>query len=166
MNDVDEFKDFIKECITRFIAEPVERTAKENKTQNGRPVNRAIKPAKKKNIKGKRDVSSDEYSSESSVADDDVPTSPSALRSLAKAVGVPPSFWSGLDKTDATMIGERLASFCDSKNIPRKDRLPSIQEAKKYKAQREAAAELEGINATNIVSSKRKRSQDFMPLFL
>ena len=162
VESIDDFKEFVKSCISNFLNKP-KIQPKENK-----PIRNKKKPIKSR--KTKRDASSessDEFSSESSSEDDEgTPNSPSALRSIAKAVGVPPSFWSDLDKSSASQISERLAAFCDSKSVKRKGPVPTMKEAKKYKAQREAAAELEGIAASNIVSGKRKRSQDFIPLFL
>ena len=84
------------------------------------------------------------------------------LRSIAKMVGVPPMFWSNLDKASASSIRMRLAEFCKTKQVEMGSDVPTMKEAKKYKKQREAAAELEGINSSNIVTSKRKRFQDFL----
>ena len=91
---------------------------------------------------------------------------PTQLRSIAKMLGVPPSFWSGIDKNDALQLSARLKDFCDSKQVPREDvhGLPTLQEAKRYKIQRESKAELEGIDASNIVSSRKRKCTEFLPL--
>ena len=82
------------------------------------------------------------------------------LRSIAKLLGVPPSFWSNLDKDSEADVKSRLSEFCVSKNVQVLGEVPTIKEALKYKQQRDALVELEGINSSNIVSGKRKRFVD------
>lgn len=89
------------------------------------------------------------------------------LRSIAKMVGVPPSFWSAVDKENAGALSGQLIDFCKSKQVPRADPegLPTLREAKKYKAWKDANAELEGIDARNIVDSRKRKCREFSPLF-
>lgn len=91
--------------------------------------------------------------------------SASGLRSLAKLIGVPPSFWMGIEKNNVDSVSAKLKEFCDAKMIMREGDIPTMKEAKRYQLKREAAAELEGINESNIVESRRRRCRDFIPLY-
>lgn len=156
--DADKFKDQIKLWISEFL---------ENATvENRRPKNTKKVISWKPKRQRPDSSSSDEYSSESSSDDQDTAqSSVESLRSIAKMLGVPPSFWNNLAKDNFNSVAVRLKEFCDSKNIPRKRDIPDLKEAKRYKAQRDATAELEGINSSNIVESKRRKCRDFIPLF-
>lgn len=90
-------------------------------------------------------------------------SSAAGLRSIAKMIGVPPSFWPGLNKDNADTVKSKLSEFCQSKAIELKGDVPTMEEAKQYKDKREAIAELEGIDSSNIiVGSKRRRCNEFL----
>jgi len=89
------------------------------------------------------------------------------LRSIAKTVGVAPSFWSGIDKENVEQLSSRLKEFCISKKVPCADPegIPTIREAKRYQSIQEAKAELEGIDECNILQSRKRKCREFIPLF-
>lgn len=150
-SQIDVFKDKIKVWISEFLQEPPESSPpkKRKKTKN----------AKKRAASS----SSDGYSTyhHSSHEKDSSVISPSGLRSIAKMVGVPPSFWSEFDRNSASELSARLIEFCDTKAVVRSGgsgTVPTVKEAKAFQRSRETAAELEGISQTNIVSGKRRRN--------
>jgi hypothetical protein len=167
---VEHLKDDIKKWITEFVDDRAElRNA--NAAENDRPVNRERTPRGKKNIKRREtsSSSSSEFASSSSDGSDHE-TAPDAhsaaqLRSIAKMLGVPPSFWSNINKDDAHSLAEKLEEFCDLKKIKRAGDIPTVKESKKYKALREAAVELEGINQANIIEPTKRRCRDNIRLF-
>lgn len=81
----------------------------------------------------------------------------STLRRIAKMIGVPPSFWSGINKNDSKALKTRLLEFCDTKSVQRSGEIPTLKEAKQFQSKREQAAEMEGINSANILTGKRRR---------
>lgn len=109
------------------------------------------------------EVDEPDFQCQNSVSD----KSAAELRSIAKMVGVPPSFWSAVDKENTGALSGRLIDFCKSKQVPRADSegLPTLSEAKKYKAWKDANAELEGIDARNIVDSRKRKCRELIPLF-
>lgn len=156
--EVEDFKEQIKLWISEFLdAPPVE---------NRKPKNKKKEKVRKPKRQRAASSSSEEYTSESSSDDQEAEASSvESLRSKAKMLGVPPSFWNNLEKDNFTAVAARLKEFCDSKSIERKGDIPDLREAKRYRAQRDATAELEGINSSNIVESKRRKCRDFIPLF-
>ena len=179
ISSIETFKTEMKAWIAEFLGQ-VNNTRVETKERVKREVidvgkagtkdtrHHAAREAGKSKKKSRKDrkapsSSADSSSSSSSSTSDsedssgDSAESPTKLRSLAKMLGVPPAFWSKLDKGDAGAIRDRLVEFCDSKNVTRAASVPTKKEALAFKATREAAAELEGIDTSNIVSSKRRR---------
>ena len=179
ISSIETFKTEMKAWIAEFLGQ-VNNTRVETKERVKREVidvgkagtkdtrHHAAREAGKSKKKSRKDrkapsSSADSSSSSSSSTSDsedssgDSAESPTKLRSLAKMLGVPPAFWSKLDKGDAGAIRDRLVEFCDSKNVTRAVSVPTKKEALAFKATREAAAELEGIDTSNIVSSKRRR---------
>ena len=148
-SQIDEFKDKIKVWISGFLQEPPESPPKKKKTKNTKKRTTAS--------------SCDEFSTSQNSANegDSSAVSPSGLRSIAKMVGVPPSFWSGIDRNSTSDLSARLIEFCDTKAVVRSGgsgTVPTVKEAKAFQRARETAAELEGINQSNIVSGKRRRN--------
>jgi len=153
IEELDEFKSLIKKRIHEFTAKRDHHTrAKENKPKN--------KPSVKRKHK-KRRTSENTRSSHEDISElegeQSHPMSPGGWRSMAKMLGVPPSFWQGMDKDDVDQIKSRILDFSISKNIRRADpnALPTIAEATQYMKDRELQSQLEGINSTNIISGKR-----------
>jgi hypothetical protein len=168
-HDVEMFKDRIKVEINGFIsvlnAKDDGELEQENRVdKNGRKGAEGRSRKKRKDRAKTVPASSDDSSAEVSCDDDCRPASPSSMRSMAKMLGVPPSFWQGLDKNDATQIRGRLLEFCASRNISRQNlrELPTRREAQIYKRDRDRRNELEGIQSTNIITGKRKRFTDLL----
>ena len=151
-----------KERVKREVIDVGKAGTKDTRHHAAREAGKSKKKSRKERKAPSSSGDSSSSSSSSSTSDsedssDDAIESPTKLRSLAKMLGVPPAFWSKLDKGDAGAIRDRLVEFCDSKNVTRAVSVPTKKEALAFKATREAAAELEGIDTSNIVSSKRRR---------
>ena len=161
---VEESKEEIKLWITEFLENENKRppTGRENKPHK----NRSTKSVKRKQARDEEsESSSDSSSSEDESSESDSSKSAVRLRSIAKMLGVPPSFWSNLDKNNADSVAQKLKLFCEARSVPRAGSIPTMKEAKKYKAKREAENELEGITEANIVESKKRRCREFLPAF-
>lgn len=148
---------------------PVTNVTKKREREAVKPRKVRNEPKKKrKPVESSSSSSESEFSSSSSDRENDDSgnlDSPSQLRSIAKMVGVPPGFWTNVDRNNFDSIAQKLKEFCDAKGVAKMGDIPTMSEAKKYKAQRETMAELEGINQANIVDSRRRKCRDFIPLF-
>jgi hypothetical protein len=183
-NSVEDLKDEIKTWISDYFSGNQNVSESSSGDEASRVVKIIKKPEKKEKSRlGKKLVkkertkiesssssSESEYSSDSSESDRENGdasniTSPSHLRSIAKMMGVPPNFWSNLDRNDFDAVASKLREFCEGKGVAKAGDIPTMSEARKYKSQRESAAELEGINQSNIVESRRRKCRDFIPLF-
>jgi hypothetical protein len=160
--DIDKHKDALKAEISKYISQmgPPKIEKKLMKLRSPKPEIRKLKERMNRRRVKPASPSSDSSSSASSSDDSDSrPITPASMRSLAKMLGVPPSFWQELDKNDISQMRIKLLDFCESKDVPRADTkdLPTKREAITYKRDRELKAELEGIRSTNIITSKRRR---------
>ena len=161
IGEIDSRRNEIKVWIQSFAENQGLRTVARapSKAMDPAPLQKASIRRKETNMTSSSSGATSDSGSSDSVNGSETHTV-TQLRSIAKLLGVPPSFWSNLDKDSEADVKSRLSEFCVSKNVQVLGEVPTIKEALKYKQQRDALVELEGINSSNIVSGKRKRFVD------
>jgi hypothetical protein len=163
-SDVEAYKDDFKVWLNEFMSQ-IENHKMDNSERSKKPRKHGV--GKHRKVRRHQSSSSSDDSTSSSEEEHHTAEVEGAqeLRSIAKMLGVPPSFWSNLDKDNFDQVRDRLRDFCNSKNVVRNGDIPTTREARQYKAKREAQQELEGIATSNIIETKKRRCRDFIPLF-